>query len=331
MFPKIKIIQTSDGPKLHDGKNLKGSLPTKPKVPKSGLKSKIKKKDLDNNTNNVGNRYDALTLKQEWFHSTPEELMEGTVLIPGINLGINNFVGDDKANNKKVWIEPQAYGALGWGSQATRRQGKEVAHIYQVMPSTAPVKKSERGWITDSAVILKLVATVPAVAYYNDEDTKTAIANNNLLNIKDSNKYAEIESKLFREHLEGALSNYICLGEIPDHNSLGTQGYSQYQAIMQEIRIKGVINTVPLYRGASRNPMEDLADPEHVDFLSYTPDRKVAEHFVRFNSGAKLYTAPIGSVKGIQVNHYDYPLPDQAEEYGFEYYDHENEWLVITK
>ena len=34
MPPKIKVIQTSDGPKLHDGKRLKGSLPKKTKVPK---------------------------------------------------------------------------------------------------------------------------------------------------------------------------------------------------------------------------------------------------------------------------------------------------------
>jgi len=44
----IKIIQTSDGPKLHDGKNLVGSLPTKPRAPKAAkaVKSKDSKDSL---------------------------------------------------------------------------------------------------------------------------------------------------------------------------------------------------------------------------------------------------------------------------------------------
>ena len=37
MSPKIKIIQTSDGPKLHDGKGLRGSVSTKPKTPKANM------------------------------------------------------------------------------------------------------------------------------------------------------------------------------------------------------------------------------------------------------------------------------------------------------
>lgn len=268
--------------------------------------------------------FDSKLSKQPWFHSTHEILTEGTILQTGSTLGVNNFKGEGKVNNRKVWIEPKAHLALGWGSQAARHNRKKIAYIYEVTPSSIPVKKGNRGWITDSAIVIKLVATLPAIPYSLDSSKEAVEGLSKLTKVDSRPKPASKE-------LKGALSNYVSLGEIPDHNASGTQGFRQHQAIIQEIENHGVFNTVPLYRGAARNPEDEIVDRGHVGFLSYTTDRKVAEHFVRFNSGAKLYIAPVGSVKGIQVNDYDYPLPDQAEEYGFSHHDHESEWLVINE
>ena len=138
----------------------------------------------------------------------------------------------------------------------------------------------------------------------------------------------------FQDHLEGALSNYVVLGEIPDHNTPGTQGFRQHQALVHEIKTRGVINNILLYRGAVRDPKEELADPKHVKFLSFSENRKVAKRQVDQDiddgrTKSKITVAEIGTVKGIRVNDYDYPLPDQAEKYGFSRHEYEEEWLVL--
>lgn len=138
----------------------------------------------------------------------------------------------------------------------------------------------------------------------------------------------------FQDHLEGALSNYVVLGEIPEHNVPGTQGFRQHQALIHEIKTRGVVNEIPLYRGAARDPDKELADPGHVNFLSYSENRKIAKRQVDqdLDDGrpqSKVIVAEIGTVKGIRVNDYDYPLPDQAEEYGFSRHEYEEEWLVL--
>ena len=131
------------------------------------------------------------------------------------------------------------------------------------------------------------------------------------------------------EHfVKGALSNYVSLGEIPDFNEPGTQGHEQHEALLRELQEKGVSNDVPLYRGASRTPQEDAADPERPGFLSFTPDKKVAEHFAKFTSGGKLHVAAPGTVRGLPLNTIQFHLPDQAEEHGLKQYPEENEWLV---
>ena len=164
MASKVKVIHTSDGDKLKNTKTgkLAGSVPKKPKPPKP---SRIVKNQEEADFDQPSNLYENLASKQKWFHSTPAELPVGTVLKTGESLGINNFLGDDKANNKKVWIEPKAHLALGWGSQASRINGKQVTHIYQVQPNTAPIKKGNKGWVAESALVVSLFATLPAIAY----------------------------------------------------------------------------------------------------------------------------------------------------------------------
>jgi hypothetical protein len=125
--------------------------------------------------------------------------------------------------------------------------------------------------------------------------------------------------------VNGALSNYVSLGEIPDHNVPGTQGHKQHHALLKEIQTKGVTNDVPLYRGASRTPKEDAADPERPGFLSFTPDKKVAKGFAK---GGKVHVAAPGTVRGLPLNEKQFPLPDQSEEHGFTQFPEENEWLV---
>jgi len=106
-----------------------------------------------------------LSPQQFWFHSTHEELTEGSVLQPGKSINKNNFANEKGASNKSVWLEPKAHLALGWGSQAARAAGEDTAHVYQVEPSDAPVKKGNRGWSTTSAKVVKRVASAPAVPY----------------------------------------------------------------------------------------------------------------------------------------------------------------------
>jgi hypothetical protein len=106
-----------------------------------------------------------LNPKQFWFHSTHEDLPEGSVLQPGQSRDVNNFPTDKGANNKNVWIEPKAHLALGWGSQAARSARKDTAHVYEVQPLEDPVKKGNKGWTTTSATVVKRVASVPAVPY----------------------------------------------------------------------------------------------------------------------------------------------------------------------
>ena len=108
---------------------------------------------------------DNLSPKQFWFHSTHEDLPEGTVLQPGQSRDVKNFANEKGASNKAVWIEPKAHLALGWGSQSARSAGKETAHVYEVQPTEAPVKKGNKGWATTSAKVVKRVASVPAVPY----------------------------------------------------------------------------------------------------------------------------------------------------------------------
>jgi hypothetical protein len=115
-----------------------------------------------------------LNPKQFWFHSTHEDLPEGTVLTPGQSRDVNNFAGDKGASNKHVWIEPQSHLAMGWGTQAALTAGKDTAHVYEVEPTEAPVKKGNRGWTAPSAKVVKRVASVPAVPY-GEESAKEAL------------------------------------------------------------------------------------------------------------------------------------------------------------
>ena len=108
---------------------------------------------------------DNLSTQQFWFHSTHEDLPEGATLQTGKSMDKNNFATDKGASNKSVWIEPKAHLALGWGSQAARTAGKDIVHVYQVEPTDAPTKKGNRGWTTNSATVVKRVASVPAVPY----------------------------------------------------------------------------------------------------------------------------------------------------------------------
>jgi len=70
---RLKVIQTSDGPKLHGGKNLVGSLPTKSRVPKAGIFSKVKKND---------DSKEKEGLNTKLFHGTHFPFTPGEVIEP---------------------------------------------------------------------------------------------------------------------------------------------------------------------------------------------------------------------------------------------------------
>ena len=131
------------------------------------------------------------------------------------------------------------------------------------------------------------------------------------------------------KHLLGALSNYVSLGEIPDFNVKGEQGYEQHQALLNEIKEKGKLNDVPLYRGSSRSVQEDASDSSRMSFISLTPDIEVAKQFAdRKKGNGQVHVIPKGSIRTISVNDYDFELPDQADKYGFKQYPWENEHLA---
>lgn len=127
--------------------------------------------------------------------------------------------------------------------------------------------------------------------------------------------------------VQGALSNYVSLGEIPDFNEPGTQGFNQHEALLKEIKEKGIQNQVPLYRGARRSPQEESTDQARPGFLSFTTDKKVAEHFSNAVNGNVHVVAP-GTIQGLPLSATQFNLPDQAEKHGFRQYPEENEWLV---
>ena len=70
---RLKVIQTSDGPKLHDGKGLRGSVPTKPRVPRAGIFSKVKK---NNNSKEEVEDFNTKLFYGTHFPFTPGEVIE---------------------------------------------------------------------------------------------------------------------------------------------------------------------------------------------------------------------------------------------------------------
>jgi hypothetical protein len=137
-------------------------------------------------------------------------------------------------------------------------------------------------------------------------------------------------SEHLNRHLLGALSNYVSLGEIPDFNESGTQGYDQHQALLDEIKQKGKLNEKPLYRGAILHPHEEKQNTNRPRFISLTEDPDVAELFAhrKVENKGRVHEFPPGSVRTISVNSYQFDVPDQAETYGFKQYPWEEEHLA---
>lgn len=364
MTPRVKVIHTPDGDKLQDKKtkNLAGSPPKKPRIPKTSKTTSTKKKvnTVQNTITPVDKAIGKFKIAEKDLLSQfrldqeeeiplsdmddiryfSEEYCDQLAIELNNQMGwpfyacVDNWIKGEESNNENGYfgenfIKGEEY------PHDDRCYGEGVNHILVGLPDgrfldiNGIQTREEVAYNWEGTFLRETNGCCFNTWKHNNQKVdpiRLKEATRVLLELVNDEPY----NKLSKEHLDGALSNYVTLGEIPDHNVLGTQGYWQHHALLQEIKSKGTLNLVPLYRGASRSPEEELSDPDHVGFLSYTLDRKVAEHFVRFNSGAKLYIAQVGSVKGIPVNDYEYPLPDQAEEYGFSYHDHENEWLVVN-
>ena len=138
-----------------------------------------------------------------------------------------------------------------------------------------------------------------------------------------------------RELLYEALSNYVCLGEIPDYKVQGTQGFLQHKALLLEIETNGYLNPVPLYRGGVPSLLLESQDMNRPKFVSLTDSMKIARQFAdrHYELGAKtvgsVYTLAPRSARAIRLAHYEYATPEQSESFGFQEYWEEDEWLVL--
>lgn len=88
----------------------------------------------------------------KWFHGTSANLAEGDTLVPGEQLGKNNF--PPAGDNSKVWVSNAAHHAFGWASMAARRG---TVHVYAVEPTETPLDEKGLGFSTAGAKVLKKV------------------------------------------------------------------------------------------------------------------------------------------------------------------------------
>jgi hypothetical protein len=93
--------------------------------------------------------------KKQFFHGSYEDLPEGTVLVPGAELGVQNF--PPAGDNTSVHLTDRAYRAHEWGSDAARNRNKKTVYVYEVDPHTDPVhNEGMPGYQTTSATIKSL-------------------------------------------------------------------------------------------------------------------------------------------------------------------------------
>ena len=114
-----------------------------------------------------------LTTTGVWYHASPGELAEGTVLVPGgpdgsthaaqefyadTGLGSDTGMLADMGAPRTafVWITPHRDDAEFWAGIL------DADHLYEVEPRTDPLPwngTAADGWVCDSAVIIRRVST----------------------------------------------------------------------------------------------------------------------------------------------------------------------------
>jgi hypothetical protein len=95
---------------------------------------------------NIGQQFKHL------FHGTKAVLAEGDTIVPGAELGKNNF--PPAGDNSKVWLSNKPYHAAGWASRAAR---KGTVHVYEVAPETEPKDNGALGYSTTRAKVIKKI------------------------------------------------------------------------------------------------------------------------------------------------------------------------------
>lgn len=115
-----------------------------------------------------------------------------------------------------------------------------------------------------------------------------------------------------RNHLRGAISNWATFGEIPGIDE--GQGKSQWEAVNSALA-SAPRNSTILYRGASLHPAEEAKLPRSDEYsgkpgISFTTSIDVAKHHAKL-SGGKVYSVPVGSVRGLDVNSIGVEMHDQ--------------------
>ena len=96
---------------------------------------------------------DNLSDKQ-FFHGSPAELSEGSILTPGATRGVNNF--PPAGDNSKVWMSSTPYHAWLWGNKVARSQRRKVNHVYEVEPLEGLEDKGHEATATSARVVRKV-------------------------------------------------------------------------------------------------------------------------------------------------------------------------------
>lgn len=82
------------------------------------------------------------TASERWFHTSPHDLPDGTVLTPGG--GESSY--PQGGGHDRVWVSPH----LGWWNQVKDRGW----HLYEVSPHQPPLDEGGAGWSTPAATVM---------------------------------------------------------------------------------------------------------------------------------------------------------------------------------
>lgn len=94
-------------------------------------------------------KYKEIEAAQKWYHASPHDLPDGTVLTPGG--GVSQWPGVGFSPGKFVWMEPDR-------SVVEDRWAYPNNHIYEVKPSEEPAPHDGgKGWTAPSATIVRRV------------------------------------------------------------------------------------------------------------------------------------------------------------------------------
>ena len=96
---------------------------------------------------------DNLSPKQ-FYHGSPINLPEGTVLTPGSSRGVNNH--PPAGDNSKVWMAHTPWGASRWGNTAALNSRRRNVHVYEVEPLEDHVDMGHESAASSARIVRKL-------------------------------------------------------------------------------------------------------------------------------------------------------------------------------